>query len=263
MTPELILAIDACMKAGRTIARRDCRVPVLAGCGDDDAYAPDEAGMESHCLLTRVLSPSGLPVISPFSEPVPFEVRSSWHHFWLVSPLDSIDGFLDCSGEYTVSAALVEGHEPVLGVVYSPSRDELYFASRESGAFRIREASSAIADTTRLFRSRRRGLASVTRSCRILVSRSRNDEKMIRYMDDLGREYENIDVMAEEGAMKFCRVAAGEADMYPCFGSTLEWDTAAGHAILKAVDGNVTDIRTGRELTYNKPYLVNPCFVAQ
>lgn len=262
MTPELIIAIEACLKAGRAIARHDCRVPVHVG-GDDEGYAPDDAGMESHQLITQTLSVTGLPILSEHGERVPYEVRSGWQQFWLVSPLDNVDEFMDCSGEYTVSVALVEGHEPVLGVVYAPARDELFCASRESGAFRIRDASSAIADTRRLLRSSGSGEFFGPRSCRILVSRSCNEEKVLSYMDDPGKGYLKIDVVPKGGAMKLCQIAAGDADIYPCLEATLEWETAAGHAILKAVGMSVLDIRTGEELSYNKPELLNPGFIAK
>lgn len=262
MTPELIVAIEACMKAGRAIARHDCRVPVLED-GTEEEFATDEPGFESHQLITRALSVTGLPILSEYGEPVPYEIRSGWLQFWMVSPLQGVDEFMGSTGEYTVSVALVEGHEPVLGVVYVPSRDELYCASRETGAFHVREASSSIAYTTRLFRSGRRGLLSGVRSCRIVVSRSRSDEMVLKYMNDLGNRELSMDLVPKGGALKFCLVATGEADLYPRLETTLEWETAAGHAILKAVGKNVVDIRTGQELVYNKPDMVNPCFIAQ
>lgn len=262
MTPELAVAIEACMKAGRAIAKHDRRVPVLVD-GSDDMPAPDEAGMESHDQITRTLLVTGLPILSEYSVPVPYEVRSGWLQFWLVSPLDGVEEFLGDSGEYTVSVALIEGHETVLGVIYAPAKDELFCASRETGAFRIRGASRKLATSTRLFRSSRNGLISGARSCRILVSRSRNDEMVLKYLHETGKGYINLDIVPKGGALKFCLIATGDADLYPRLDATLEWETAAGHAILRAVGKSVVDVRTGQELTYNKPDMINPCFIAQ
>jgi 3'(2'), 5'-bisphosphate nucleotidase len=261
MTPELIIAIEACMKAGHRIVRSGCGAS-LQGVGDEPSPWPDDVAQDANLVITRTLSATGLPLLSGYGDPVARDPRSSWHQYWLVCPLDDQEGMESCSGEYAVSVALVEGHEAVLGVVYAPSRDELFCASRESGAFRVRQTSTPHARTQRLVRPSFRGSAD-GRPCRVLVGRSTDEGTLPGYMEGLCSRVGAFEVVPTGGALKFCLIAAGEADLYPCLGTSFEWETAAGHAILKAVGRNVVDIRTGRELAYNKEEMVNPCFIAR
>lgn len=261
MTPELSIAIEACMKAGRRIAPYGRASSVLAG-GDEPSLSPDEVEHDADLLIARTLSATGLPLHSGCGATVAQELRSSWYRFWLVCPLDDHEAMESCNGEYAVSVALIEGHEPVLGVVYAPSRDELFCASRESGAFRVRSASTPHARPQRLPRLACQG-GDGGRPCRVLVGRSTDDGVLPGFMKVLGTGIGAFEVVPTGGALKFCLIAAGEADLYPCLGSSFEWETAAGHAILKAVGRNIVDIHTGRELAYNKAEMVNPCFIAQ
>jgi 3'(2'), 5'-bisphosphate nucleotidase len=259
MTPELIIAIEVCLKAGKSMLRRDCCH--VSGLFDeyDSGLSPEEAGLEVHRLITHSLAVAGLPVLGAYGEGVSYEVRSGWRQFWLVAPVDREPGL----PEATVSVALIDGHEPVLGVVYAPATDELYCASREAGAYRVRYASSTFAETTRLFSPPRKPAVPSTRPSRLLVSRLHLDEQMLGYIEELGRDYPGIDLLQREGTLNFCMVAAGDAELYPRLDTTSEWDTAAGHAILKATGKSVVDIYTGRELWYNKPEMVNPQFIAR
>ncbi len=261
MTPELIIAIEACMKAGHRIVRYGCG-STLQGAGGDPSPASDDAAQDANLLITRTLSATGLPLLSGYGDPVAWDPRSSWHRFWLVCPLDDQEGIESCSDEYAVSVALVEGHEVVLGVVYAPSRDELFCASRESGAFRVRQPSTPHARPQRLMRTSSHG-PSGARTCRVLVGRSTDEGTLPGYMEGLRSGGGAFEVVPTGGALKFCLIAAGEADLYPCLGTSFEWETAAGHAILKAVGRNVVDITTGRELAYNKEEMINPCFIAR
>ena len=169
--------------------------------------------------------------------------------FWLVDPLDGTKEFIKRNGEFTVNIALIEHGLPVLGVVFAPALDRLYAGARDVGAF--------IED-----KSGRRPIA-----CRpvppegltVVASRSHGDTQALdRFL--AGRK-----VAAQKNAgssLKFCLVAAGEADLYPRFGRTMEWDTAAGHAVLAAAGGRVMTLE-GADLRYAKPEFENPHFVAQ
>ena len=168
---------------------------------------------------------------------------------WMVDPLDGTREFIARNGEFTVNIALVEGGAPVAGVVLAPATGQAFAGAVGAGAF-VEDASA-----------RRKAIA-----CRappragltVVSSRSHGDRE--RLEDFLAGR-----VVAERlilgSSLKFCRVASGEADLYPRFGRTMEWDTAAGHAVLRAAGGRVTDL-AGAELRYGKPGLANPPFVA-
>jgi 3'(2'), 5'-bisphosphate nucleotidase len=170
-------------------------------------------------------------------------------HFFLVDPLDGTREFLNRNGEFTVNIAEVMDAAPVAGVVYAPATGRL-FAGDAEGAF---EMSPDLEKATRVAARAvpQQGLVVVT-------SRSHADGKTAEYL-------KQFDVKAFRSAgssLKFCLVAAGEADIYPRAGRTMEWDTAAGHAVLAAAGGSVTRW-DGSPLTYGKPGFENPAFVAR
>jgi 3'(2'), 5'-bisphosphate nucleotidase len=168
--------------------------------------------------------------------------------FWLVVPLDGTKEFVSRNGEFTVNIALVQSQQPVLGVVYAPALGTLYAGTRRHGAF-VEE------------RGERRGI--VTRpvpeaGLTVVGSRSHGDaDAMASFL--AGRKV--ADTKQAGSSLKFCLVAEGAADLYPRFGRTMEWDTAAGHAVLLAAGGRV-DTLAGTPLRYGKPGFENPHFVA-
>jgi 3'(2'), 5'-bisphosphate nucleotidase len=168
--------------------------------------------------------------------------------FWLVDPLDGTKEFLGGNGEFTVNIALVDQGVPVLGVVLAPARGRLFAASPGDGAL-VEDA-----DGRRQIAARQVPPEGLT----IVSSRSHGDA------DALARFTEGRTVASSVSAgssLKFCLVAAGEADVYPRFGRTMEWDTAAGDAVLRAAGGRVTDL-DGNTLAYGKPGFENPHFLA-
>jgi 3'(2'), 5'-bisphosphate nucleotidase len=169
--------------------------------------------------------------------------------FWLVDPVDGTREFIDRNGEFTVNIALVERHMPVLGVVLAPALSRLYAGVVGAGAF-MEDASgrrTAVA-------CRRVPAAGLT----VVSSRSHGDARALDAF--LAGRVVAAQVCAGS-SLKFCLVASGEADLYPRLGRTMEWDTAAGHAVLRAAGGCVTDL-SGAELHYGKPGFVNPPFIA-
>jgi 3'(2'), 5'-bisphosphate nucleotidase len=167
--------------------------------------------------------------------------------FWLVDPLDGTKEFVKRNGEFTVNIALIDAGRPVMGVVHAPAIGETYWASR-AGAFA--ETRTAPTHAIKARRPPREGLVA-------LVSRSHPSPETQRYLATLNIKRE----MEAGSSLKFCLVAAGRADIYPRFGRTMEWDTAAGHAVLRFAGGSVTDVN-GDELLYGKPGLENPPFIA-
>ena len=207
------------------------------------------ADMRSHRIIVeglRRLTPD-IPVLSEEASDIPFDVRSAWHRYWLVDPLDGTKEFVSRNGEFTVNIALIEDHEPVLGAVFVPVRRALYLASREAGAFL--DAGDE--------RHRIHVRAPAAAPLRIVGSRSHRDATLDKVLPALA-PYELVSIGS---SIKFCLIAEGSADFYPRFGPTSEWDTAAAQAIVEAAGGAVVTL-DGAPLRYNtKASLLNPFFL--
>jgi 3'(2'), 5'-bisphosphate nucleotidase len=168
--------------------------------------------------------------------------------FWLVDPLDGTKEFISKNGEFTVNIALIDFGKPVLGVVHAPALGHTYLGSPH-GAFADLDG-----DGPKSIHCRPYPLDGLT----ALVSRSHKSPETDTFLKD----YKIKDEMSAGSSLKFCNVARGVADIYPRLGRTMEWDTAAGHAVLLAAGGIVTDL-DGKPLRYGKPGLENPHFVAK
>jgi 3'(2'), 5'-bisphosphate nucleotidase len=180
------------------------------------------------------------------------QAPAAGRRFWLVDPLDGTREFVSRNGEFTVNIALIEDGVPVLGVVYAPVPDDLYLGAAGQGAWLVA-------------RGRRRDIACrlVPRQSAVLAcSRSHGDEPALQLW--LQQAQPPLTVSARQAvgsSLKFGLLADGVADVYPRFGPTMEWDTAAGHAVLRAAGGEVEAL-DGRPLRYGKPGYRNPHFVA-
>jgi 3'(2'), 5'-bisphosphate nucleotidase len=191
---------------------------------------------------------SGWPVLSEESLQIAYVERKKWQRFWLVDPLDGTREFIRRNGEFTVNIALIENGVPVLGVVYAPVLDACYFAARGVGAFVRRGLAEAQAIGVKIH------LPGET--VKVVASRSHSDARTEALLKKLG-EYQCITMGS---SLKLCLVAEGLAHLYPRLGPTMEWDTAAAHAVVKLAGGRVCDL-SGSELHYNKPDLHNPEFL--
>ncbi len=208
-----------------------------------------EADMAAHEIIEtglRALTPD-LPILTEESEALPFETRREWSRYWLVDPLDGTREFIKRNGEFTVNIALVDGHEPVLGIVYAPVLGVYYYACRGHGAFKRDCCEPPHPISVRSWAGGRVMVAG---------SRSHGSKAFEDFLARLG-EYELIPMGS---ALKSCLVAEGTADLYARLGPTSEWDTAAAQCIVEEAGGHITDIRM-QPLRYNtKESLRNPHF---
>jgi 3'(2'), 5'-bisphosphate nucleotidase len=211
----------------------------------EDASPITEADDRAHQIIARALGmlTPDVPVIS--EEGV--RAADACERFWLVDPLDGTKEFVNRNGEFTINIALIEEGRPTLGVVLAPAMGRLFagapgIAFKEIGSERKTIACRCVPPD------------GIT----VLTSRSHNaDEAMTKFLG--GRRIARL--LAAGSSLKFCLIASGEADLYPRLGPTMEWDTAAGHAVLAAAGGRVTTL-DGEELQYGKPGLANPHFLA-
>ncbi len=209
-----------------------------------------QADLASHHIIVaglRALTPD-IPVLSEEDADIPWSVRRTWRRHWLVDPLDGTREFVKRNGEFTVNIALVEDGRPVLGVVYAPVTDYLLHAQAGAGAL-LRQDGADIAVSTR---------RPATAPLRVAASRSHLDPRTAAALERMGETQRH----GLGSSLKFCRIAEGRMDVYPRFGPTSEWDTAAAQCVLEAAGGAVLRL-DGTPLDYNrKENILNPDFIA-
>ena len=175
--------------------------------------------------------------------------------FLIVDPLDGTKEFIKRRGDSTVNIALVEDGVPTLGVVYAPARNRMFFTPANGGA--VEE--EGVFDLEKVGPTNPMTVSEADNTAlRVVASKSHRDQAT----DDYIGRYAVVDMVSAGSSLKFCLVAAGEADFYPRLGPTMEWDTAAGHAVLLGAGGNVLDKLTQTPLAYGKPEFRNPFFLA-
>ncbi|WP_432735511.1 3'(2'),5'-bisphosphate nucleotidase CysQ [Maridesulfovibrio sp. FT414] len=218
----------------------------------DDSSPVTAADLASNEVISRHLAAMypDIPVLSEEGAKIPYSERSRWKEFFLVDPLDGTKEFIKDNGEFCVCIALMRNNRPVLGVVYAPTQDTLYTGSTETGAFVSRKGSAPEKISTRKPEDNE-GLI-------VVGSRSHPSPDLAVYLEKL-----NVAEMTPAGsAIKFCLVAEGKAHLYPRFNPTMEWDTAAGQAIVEAAGGTMTSL-DGSEFPYNKENLRNAGFIVK
>jgi 3'(2'), 5'-bisphosphate nucleotidase len=208
------------------------------------------ADLESQRIIIEALKrlTPDIPILSEESAQAPWAERQSWQELWVVDPLDGTREFVKRNGEFTVNIALVVDHEAVLGIVAAPAQGLLYWGAAGVGAFsRHRDAPQCRIHT-----------CPPQTPLRVVGSRSHASPETATYLARLGPH-----IMTGIGSsLKFCLIAEGKADLYPRFGPTSEWDTAAGQALLETAGGHVTRL-DGHRLRYNcRETVINGDFVA-
>lgn len=236
------IAVEAGIAALAYYRREDTKVTLKP-----DASPLTEADLASETLILKGLQTldRSIPCVSEESGVPDYAIRKSWKRFWLVDPLDGTKEFLKGTGDFTVNIALVDGQEPVLGVVYAPATGACYYAEKGGGSWK----QTGGAKPERIF-SRARPKDGVT----VVESRSHPSQELEAFMRQL-KVKERVRIGS---SLKFCVVAEGSADVYPRFGATMEWDTAAGDCVYR---NSGRDGPRESPLIYNKPTLKNGHFV--
>ncbi len=192
----------------------------------------------------------GIPVLSEEDGGTEYAVRKGWEKFCLVDPLDGTKEFINRNGEFTVNIAVLEAGRPVLGVVHVPVRDRTYYAAQGIGAYRRDGEGGPVRIRVRPWPE--------TGGLVVVASRSHGSPEL----EEFKRKIPVDKLIFAGSSLKFCLVAEGSADIYPRFGPTWEWDTAAGHAIVLEAGGRVVDLGGEQELAYNKEILKHQGFIA-
>jgi len=258
---ELSKAIDASLAAAREIMdvyyNHDFQVEQK-----EDNSPLTIADKRAHETIKERLKNADIPILSEEGGDIAYTERSQWGRFWLVDPLDGTKEFIRRNGEFTVNIALIEDHKPVLGVVYAPVLEQIYYGSLNDGAFIANHITPETNVELIVDNAEKLPHSYERNTLNVVASKSHMNEDTKNFISQLEKESSiPVDTVNTGSSLKLCLVAEGTADIYPRFGPTMEWDTAAGHAVVKAAGKTVLHAETGEELTYNKENLLNPYFI--
>lgn len=262
----LLTAIDAALEAGAKILSiyndpaADFEVERKA-----DNSPLTIADRSAHNMIAKALATTPYPLLSEEGKHLPYDERKEWEDLWIVDPLDGTKEFIKRNGEFTVNIALVRKGVPVMGVIYVPVKRTLYFADETLGAYRMNEIETRgewsldemMAQADKL------PLAQARKEFVIVASRSHCSEETLAYVDEMRRIHGQVELASSGSSLKICLVAEGSADVYPRFAPTMEWDTAAGHAIARAAGCEIYHTDKEEPLHYNKEDLLNPWFIVE
>ena len=225
----------------------------------DDQSPLTQADKKSNAViidgLTRLYP--AIPYISEETKLLPYWERKNWTTCWLIDPLDGTKEFIKKNGEFTVNIALIEEGVPVLGVVHVPAQGVTYVGVKGIGAFKYEAGSNEskpISNNTHY---------SEKAKVIVVASRSHLTDETLQFVENLKKQGKEVDFLSSGSSLKFCLVAEGKADIYPRFGPTMEWDTAAAHAVARYAGKEVINYETKLPLTYNRENLLNPWFIVE
>ena len=244
----LEVAKEAALKAGEEILKvyesEDFDIELK---GDNSPLT--KADKISHMVISSCLEKTSLPILSEEGKEILYDTRNKWEYFWMVDPIDGTKEFIKRNGEFTVNIALIAENRPVMGVVYAPVLDELFYGIEGRGAKKKKKGEEKEIKVSS-FDLSQKGL-------NVVASRSHLSPETEAFMSKLS----DPQVVSKGSSLKLVMVAEGQADLYPRYAPTMEWDTAAAHAVVLAAGGKVYQADTEDELVYNKENLLNPYFL--
>ena len=262
MNEYLYTAIEAAVNAGSIIMDiyENQIVDVERKSDDSPVTIADK---KADIYIQNALQSTEIPVSSEEGEHASYEVRENWQKCWIVDPLDGTKQFIKRNGEFTVNIALVENGISLLGVIYIPAEKSLYYAiPAEKKAFKIELEAHTITKSTlqnavEIFAASENDIVTLT------SSHSSGNQGVLNLINTLEAEGKEVNLIKAGSSLKFCLMAEGKASYYPRCAPTMEWDTAAGHAICNAVGLEVYSLETNKPLKYNKKNLLNPWFLVR
>jgi 3'(2'), 5'-bisphosphate nucleotidase len=256
----LKIAVEAALEAGRS---------TLVYYGNDidvdlktDSSPLTQADLDSNKIIEEKLLPTEIPILSEELVPEAYEERKKWKFLWIVDPLDGTKEFIKKSNEYTINIALVEKSTPIMGVVYAPALDLLFYGDHINGAYKVSDASEKKVENLFDDKIRSKLIAeSNTKETVVVASKSHRNNETDVFISKLSEEFEDVKIKSYGSSLKLCMIADGEAQIYPRLGPTMEWDTAASHAIVTASGAKIYQYPSFDNVLYNKENLLNPYFI--
>lgn len=261
---QIILAVELALKAGKEIMRIYNTPEHFAIETKSDSSPVTAADKKAHSVIVTGLAEySDLPVISEEGEIADLEERNSWTHFWLIDPLDGTKEFIKRNGDFTVNIALIKDQKPFLGIVYTPVHETLYVGEVGVGAWKLDNISIDNYSSKTLERKKPLPLKSSHTPYTVLLSRSHMTPETEEWVQNKRKSKPELATIHAGSSLKSCIIAEGNAHIHPRLGNTMEWDTAAAHAVVQAAGKNIVDFHSGEPLKYNTETLVNPWFIVQ
>ncbi len=261
---DILKAIEAALLAGAEIRKvyedPDADFQVERKVDNSPLTIADRRANE---VITRVLQQMPYPILSEEGKQLPYAERSAWKELWVVDPLDGTKEFIKRNGEFTVNIAFVREGVPVMGVIYVPVKRDLYVAAEGIGAFKLADITQTGSCSWQELTERavRLPVEEERDTFVVVASRSHCTPETEAYIERMRQEHGQVELRSSGSSLKICLVAEGKADVYPRFAPTMEWDTAAGHAIVRAAGGEIWQAEKPEPLQYNKENLLNPWFI--
>jgi len=262
MEKHLYSAITAALEAGKAILEIyhsgvfDVQVK-----GDNSPLT--KADLASHQKIVAYLEKTNIPILSEEGKAIPYTERKRWKQLWIVDPIDGTKEFIKRNGEFTVNIALIENNKPSIGVIFVPVTKDLYFSTREKGAFKLSVDLENYDVTTIVSKGNKLPLKRETETFTIVASRSHMSQETAAYVQEMRMKHGDVKLISKGSSLKLCMVAEGQADCYPRFAPTMEWDTAAGQAICEHAGFKVIDWKTKEPMLYNREELLNNWFLVK
>ena len=260
MNKNLKIAIEAALEAGKVILdiyhSDDFEVELK---GDDSPLT--KADIASHNVIMSHLKATHIPVLSEEGKAIPYEDRKDWNQLWIVDPIDGTKEFIKRNGEFTVNIALVENQKTVLGVIYVPVLGDLYFSTSEMGAYKVSVDLEDYDVDALVNQGHKLPLEREDKTYTVVASRSHMSPETETYVSEMREKHGAVNLISKGSSLKLCMVAEGQADCYPRFAPTMEWDTAAGQAICEHAGFELMDCSTKERMLYNREELLNGWFV--
>ncbi|MDC1080745.1 3'(2'),5'-bisphosphate nucleotidase CysQ [Flavobacteriaceae bacterium] len=262
MNHLLNTAITAALEAGKTILEiyhsGEFDVEIK---GDNSPLT--KADKASHNMIMSFLTKTNIPVLSEEGKAIPYEERKDWNQLWIVDPIDGTKEFIKRNGEFTVNIALIEDQRPLIGVIFVPVTGDLYFANKDMGAFKILVDLNNFDVETLISKANKLPLQRKDKTFTIVASRSHMSSETESYIKEMRNTHGSVNLISKGSSLKLCLVAEGQADCYPRFAPTMEWDTAAGQAICMFSEFEVIDWITKEAMVYNRKELLNNWFLVK
>jgi len=257
----LKIAINASIKGGHAIM--EVYASDFAVEHKEDKSPLTLADKNCNAVIEADLEKTQIPILSEEGTDIPYSERKEWEYSWLVDPLDGTKEFVKRNGEFTVNIALIHNGNPIMGIIYVPVKEQLYFALEELGSYKI-SMNDEIEDLHELISKSNKLPMNTERDNYVVVgSRSHMSKETEAFFEKKKHEHGEVEVMAVGSSLKLCMVAEGKADAYPRYASTMEWDTGAGHAIAKYAGFSVKQYNSSDDVIYNKEDLLNPWFLVK
>ena len=259
LSQNLKLAIEASIQAGKKI------IEIYNSDDFNLEYKLDDspitlADTASNKIIENILEASNIPILSEEGNIFDFNKRKDLKQLWIVDPLDGTKEFIKKNDEFTVNISLIENSVPIIGVIYAPALNVLYFSEKKLGAYKVFITALGEFDNSKAFRL---PLVQKSNEYKVLTSRSHLDDKTLDYIDNLKVNNLKVVSVPKGSSLKFCLLAEGLADCYPRFSPCMEWDTAAGQVICEQVGFKVVDLKTMKPIVYNRENLINNYFIAK